>query len=57
MDVICKSIISGRKINKMTPVKDEKTGKWQIQFWYKNSFGENKKTTKRGFSSKRDAID
>lgn len=41
----------------MTPVKDEKTGKWQIQFWYKNSFGENKKTTKRGFSSKRDAID
>lgn len=32
----------------MTPVKDEKTGKWQIQFWYKNSFGENKKNYQAG---------
>lgn len=27
----------------MTPVKDKKTGKWLIQFYYKNAFGENKK--------------
>lgn len=39
----------------MTPVKDKKTGKWLIQFYYKNAFGENKKTTKRGFSSKKEA--
>ena len=39
----------------MTPVKDKKTGKWQIQFWYKNSLGENKKTTKRSFNTKREA--
>ena len=39
----------------MTPVKDKKTGKWQIQFWYKNAFGENRKTTKRGFNTKREA--
>lgn len=39
----------------MTPVRDKKTGKWFIQFWYKDSFGENKKTTKRGFKTKREA--
>ncbi len=33
----------------MTPVKDEKTGKWFIQFWYKDSFGENKKLPDEDF--------
>lgn len=39
----------------MTPVKDAKTGKWMIQYRYKNSLGENKKSTKRGFQTKRQA--
>lgn len=39
----------------MKPVKDKKTGKWMIQYRYKNSLGENKKSTKRGFNTKREA--
>lgn len=39
----------------MNPKRDSKTGKWMIQFWYKDALGENKKTTKRGFSSKHEA--
>lgn len=39
----------------MKPVKDKKTGKWTIQYRYKNSLGENKKSTKRGFNTKREA--
>lgn len=39
----------------MKPVKDKKTGKWMIQYRYKNSLGENKKSTKRGFQTKRQA--
>lgn len=39
------------------PIKDNKTGKWLIQFHYKDSFGNDKKTTKRGFQTKKQAED
>ena len=39
----------------MKAQKDAKTGKWLIQFRYTNWQGERKKTTKRGFNTKRDA--
>jgi len=55
MDVICKISFSGKEIDKMKPVKDKKTGTWTIQYRYKNSLGENKKSTKRGFQTKREA--
>jgi len=39
----------------MKAQKDIKTGKWLIQFRYTNYLGEKKKTTKRGFDTKREA--
>ena len=39
----------------MKAQKDTKTGKWLIQFRYTNWKGETKKTTKRGFKTKREA--
>lgn len=35
--------------------KDPKTGKWYVQFRYTDWTGETKKTTKRGFDTKREA--
>lgn len=37
--------------------KDPKTGKWLVQFRYTDWTGQSKKTTKRGFSTKREAED
>ena len=39
----------------MKAQKDAKTGKWLIQFRYTNWQGERKKTTKRGFNTKKKA--
>ena len=39
----------------MKAEKDKNTGKWLIQFRYTNWQGERKKTTKRGFNTKREA--
>lgn len=39
----------------MSAKKDPKTNKWDIQYRYKDWQGENKKTTKRGFATKREA--
>lgn len=41
----------------MKAQKDAKTGKWLIQFRYTDWKGETKKTTKRGFTTKREAED
>lgn len=40
----------------MTAYKDNK-GKWYISINYIDSFGERRHTTKRGFTSKKDALD
>ena len=39
----------------MKAEKDPKTGKWLIQYRYTNWQGERKKSTKRGFDTKREA--
>ena len=39
----------------MKAEKDPKTGKWLIQFRYRDWTGKNKKSTKRGFKTKREA--
>lgn len=39
----------------MKAEKDPKTGKWLIQYRYKDWTGANKKSTKRGFKTKREA--
>lgn len=39
----------------MSAKKDAKTGKWQIQYRYTDWQGNRKKSTKRGFNTKRDA--
>ena len=39
----------------MTPIKDEKTGKWLVRYSYKDWQGNYKKSTKRGFKTKREA--
>jgi hypothetical protein len=39
----------------MKAKKDQKTGKWLIQYRYTNWQGERKKSTKRGFDTKREA--
>ena len=39
----------------MTTEKDPKTGKWLIQYRYKDWTGKNRKSTKRGFKTKREA--
>ncbi len=40
----------------MSVYKDEKTGKWFSQFRYKTWQGEIKRSTKRGFATKREAV-
>lgn len=40
----------------MPAYKDEKTGKWYVQFYYKTYTGERKKKHKRGFDRKADAL-
>ena len=39
----------------MKAQKDKKTGKWLIQFRYTDWQGVRRKTTKRGFATKREA--
>lgn len=39
----------------MAEYLDQKTGKWNTQFYYKAITGENKKKHKRGFERKKDA--
>lgn len=39
----------------MSAKRDEKTGKWNIQYRYKDWQGNNRKSTKRGFNTKREA--
>ena len=41
----------------MPAYKDKKTNTWYVKFNYKNWKGETKFTTKRGFSTKREATD
>lgn len=41
----------------MSAYKDEKTGKWYVFFYYKDYTGKNKGKTKRGFTTKREALD
>ena len=41
----------------MPAYKDKKTNKWYAKFNYKNWKGETKFTTKRGFSTKREAVE
>lgn len=40
----------------MPAYKDEKTGKWYVQFYYETYTGERKKKLKRGFDRKTDAL-
>ena len=40
----------------MSAYKDQKTGKWYVFFYYRNWKGENKGKTKRGFATKREAL-
>ena len=39
----------------MKAERDPKTGKWLIQYRYKDWTGKNRKSTKRGFKTKREA--
>lgn len=41
----------------MPAYKDEKTGKWTVQCYYKNRKGERKHKKKRGFQTKKEAIE
>lgn len=41
----------------MSAYKDNKTGKWYCFFYYRDFTGNNKGKTKRGFKTKRDALD
>lgn len=41
----------------MPAYKDKVTGKWFVKFYCKNWQGENKQIKKRGFETKRDALD
>ena len=41
----------------MSAYKDQKTGKWYVFFYYRNWKGENKGKTKRGFVTKREALE
>lgn len=41
----------------MPAYKDKETNIWYVKFNYKNWKGETKFTTKRGFSTKREATD
>lgn len=41
----------------MSAYKDQNTGKWYVFFYYRNWQGENKGKTKRGFATKREALE
>lgn len=41
----------------MSAYKDDKTGKWYVFFYYRDFTGKNKGKTKRGFKTKRDALE
>ena len=41
----------------MPAYKDEKTGKWMVQCYYENWKGEWKNKKKRGFQTKKEAIE
>lgn len=41
----------------MPAYKDEKTGTWFVKFYAKDWTGENKQVKKRGFATKREALD
>ncbi|MFI3255001.1 MAG: site-specific integrase [Eubacteriales bacterium] len=41
----------------MSAYKDEKTGKWYVFFYYRDHTGKNKGKTKRGFPTKREALE
>ena len=41
----------------MPAYRDEETGKWFVKFYCKNWHGQNKQIKKRGFETKRDALD
>ncbi|MFV0479005.1 MAG: site-specific integrase [Anaerorhabdus sp.] len=41
----------------MSAYKDNKTGKWYVFFYYRDFTGKNKGKTKRGFETKREALD
>ena len=46
----------GKVVTNMSAYKDKKTGKWYTFFYYKDWMGENKGKTKRGFATKREAL-
>ena len=41
----------------MPAYKDSKTGTWFVKFYCKDWTGENKQVKKRGFATKREALD
>lgn len=41
----------------MSVSKNEKTGKWEVRVYYKDWTGTRKQTTKRGFATKREALE
>lgn len=41
----------------MSAYKDKKTGKWYLFFYYKDWQGQRKGKTKRGFKTKREALE
>lgn len=41
----------------MSAYKDKNTGKWYVFFYYRDWQGENKGKTKRGFETKREALE
>ncbi len=43
-------------VTNMPAYKDKKTGKWYVFFYYKDWMGDNKGKTKRGFATKREAL-
>lgn len=53
----CSAVWTGKggDLKNMKAEKDPKTGKWNIQYRYKNWDGKQKKSTKRGFRTKKEA--
>ena len=41
----------------MPAYKDKERNTWYVTFYYKNWLGENKKKCKRGFKTKKDALE
>jgi integrase len=46
-----------KAVTNMSAYKDKKTGTWYAFFYYRNWQGENKGKTKRGFATKREALE